>query len=121
MGIAWDHLNKRIYIADTYNHKIKTVDTATGYCKTLFGAGKPDRTFSVSLVIFFENIISKVTCKYFNFKIIFYQFNEPSGLAVSPDGNILYVADTNNHALKIIDLKNEKISTVSVSKLSFKI
>ncbi|XP_072766908.1 NHL repeat-containing protein 2 [Anoplolepis gracilipes] len=88
LGIAWDHLNKRIYVADTYNHKIKTVDTAIGYCKTLFGAGKPDRTFS---------------------------FNEPSGLAVSSDGNILYVADTNNHAIKIIDLKNEKISTMVIS------
>lgn len=89
LGVAWDHLNKRIYIADTYNHKIKTVDTTTGYCKTLFGAGKPDHTFS---------------------------FNEPSGLAISPDNNILYVADTNNHTLKIIDLKNEKISTMVISK-----
>lgn len=43
-----------------------------------------------------------------------FQFNEPSGLAVSPDGNILYVADTNNHALKAIDLKNKKVSIVSV-------
>jgi len=46
--------------------------------------------------------------------MICYQFNEPSGLAISPDDNILYVADTNNHTLKVIDLKNEKISTVSV-------
>ncbi|XP_070153550.1 NHL repeat-containing protein 2 [Polyergus mexicanus] len=89
LGVAWDHLNKRIYIADTYNHKIKTVDTATGYCKTLFGAGKPDRAFS---------------------------FNEPGGLAVNPESNILYVADTNNHAIKIIDLKNEKISTMVISR-----
>ncbi|EZA57063.1 hypothetical protein DMN91_007077 [Ooceraea biroi] len=88
LGVAWDHREKRIYVADTYNHKIKTVDTLTGYCKTLFGDGKPDRTVS---------------------------FNEPSGLAVSPDGNILYVADTNNHALKIIDLKSEQISTLTIS------
>lgn len=88
LGVAWDYKNKRIYIADTYNHKIKTVDTTTGYCKTLFGAGKPDHTFF---------------------------FNEPSGLAASPDDNILYVADTNNHALKIIDLKNEKISTMAIT------
>lgn len=72
LGVAWDHLNKRIYIADTYNHKIKTVDTTTGYCKTLFGAGKPDHTFSVSLVMFFEKIISKVFCKHFNTIILKY-------------------------------------------------
>lgn len=59
LGIAWDYLNKQIYIADTYNHKIKTVDIATGYCKTLFGAGKPDHAFSVSFVVFFEKIISQ--------------------------------------------------------------
>lgn len=87
LGVAWNHLDKRIYVADTYNHKIKSVDITTGHCKTLFGDGKPDRTFT---------------------------FREPSGLAVSPDGNLLYVADTNKHALKIIDLKNEKISTMAV-------
>ncbi|KYM97574.1 NHL repeat-containing protein 2 [Cyphomyrmex costatus] len=87
LGVTWNHLDKRIYVADTYNHKIKSVDTTTGHCKTLFGDGKPDRTFT---------------------------FDEPSDLAVSPNGNILYVADTNNHALKIIDLKNEKISTMPI-------
>ncbi|KAL6423694.1 hypothetical protein ACFW04_010296 [Cataglyphis niger] len=91
LGIAWDWLTKRIFIADTYNHKIKTVDPATGYCKTLFGAGKPDHAFS---------------------------FNEPSGLAISLNCKVLYVADTNNHAVKIIDLKNEKISTMVISRPS---
>ncbi|XP_014482283.1 PREDICTED: NHL repeat-containing protein 2 [Dinoponera quadriceps] len=88
LGIAWDHLEKQIYVADTYNHKIKSVDAATGCCKTLFGDGKPDSAFF---------------------------FNEPSGLAVNPDGNVLYVADTNNHALKVIDLKSKKISTMAIS------
>lgn len=87
LGVTWNHSDKRIYVADTYNHKIKSVDIATGHCKTLFGDGKPDHTFN---------------------------FNEPSGLAVNPDGNILYVADTNNHVLKIIDLKNGKISTMAI-------
>lgn len=50
LGVAWDHRDKRIYVADTYNHKIKTIDTVTGYCKTLFGEGKPERAFSVSPV-----------------------------------------------------------------------
>ncbi|KAL0134677.1 hypothetical protein PUN28_001457 [Cardiocondyla obscurior] len=87
LGVTWNHLDKQIYVADTYNHKIKSIDNTTGHCKTLFGDGKPDRAFT---------------------------FNEPSGLAVSPDGNILYVADTNNHVIKIVDLKNEKISTMAV-------
>ncbi|EFN81636.1 NHL repeat-containing protein 2 [Harpegnathos saltator] len=88
LGIAWNHLEKQIYVADTYNHKIKSVDVATGYCRTLFGDRKPNSMFS---------------------------FNEPSDLAVSPDGNILYVADTNNHALKVINLKSKEISTMVIS------
>lgn len=40
------------------------------------------------------------------------QFNEPGGLDVSPDGNTLYVADTNSHAIRVIDLKSNTVSTV---------
>lgn len=62
LGVAWNHLDKRIYVADTYNHKIKSIDTATGHCKTLFGDGKPDRIFTVSLMLFerdnnFKNVL----------------------------------------------------------------
>lgn len=40
LGVAWDSARKFVYIADTYNHKIKKVDPE-GNCSTLFGAGKP--------------------------------------------------------------------------------
>lgn len=59
LGITWNHSDKRIYVADTYNHKIKSIDTATKHCKTLFGNGKPDRTFIVSFIMFYEEIIIK--------------------------------------------------------------
>ena len=42
------------------------------------------------------------------------QFNEPGGLDISPDGNTLYVADTNSHAIRVVDLKNNTVSTVSL-------
>lgn len=41
------------------------------------------------------------------------QFDEPGGLCVSPDGQQLYVADTNNHAILVIDLKSKGVSEVS--------
>ncbi|XP_043682970.1 NHL repeat-containing protein 2 [Vespula pensylvanica] len=85
LGIAWNSVQQNIYIADTYNHKIKKVDLA-GNCKTLYGAGKPSDMFS---------------------------FDEPSGLAINSSGEILYVADTNNHSVKKIDLKSETISSIS--------
>ena len=47
------------------------------------------------------------------------QFNEPGGLCVSPDGKYLYVADTNNHAIRVIDLKTKSVSQVSNYQLTF--
>lgn len=85
LGITWNRIDQEIYIADTYNHKIKKVDL-TGHCKTLYGAGKPNKLFF---------------------------FDEPSGLAINKNGDALYVADTNNHSIKKIDLNNKTISSIS--------
>lgn len=62
LGIAWNHLEKQIYVADTYNHKIKSVDVTTGYCNTLFGDGKPDSSFSVGTPVSLETIKSQKLC-----------------------------------------------------------
>ena len=40
------------------------------------------------------------------------QFNGPKGIAVGPD-KLLYVADTENHAVRVIDIKSEVISTIA--------
>ncbi|KAK2584375.1 hypothetical protein KPH14_006761 [Odynerus spinipes] len=85
LGITWNHIDQEIYIADTYNHKIKKTSLA-GNCETLYGAGKPNKSFL---------------------------FDEPSGLAINKSGDTLYVADTNNHSIKKIDLNNKTISTIS--------
>lgn len=45
----------------------------------------------------------------------FLQFNEPGGLYVYD--NNLYVADTNNHEIMIINLKSKETSKVSFSVL----
>lgn len=90
LGIAWHPIDKEIYVADTYNHKIKKVDITNGRCTTVCGGGKPRSTF---------------------------KFREPSGLAFSPDGKTLYVADTNNHSVKAIDQRSQEISTVVVAPM----
>jgi sugar lactone lactonase YvrE len=41
------------------------------------------------------------------------QFNEPGGMDTSPDGSTLYVADTNSHAIRVVDLKTKTVSSVS--------
>lgn len=43
-------------------------------------------------------------------------FNEPGGLCVGESGRLLYVADTNNHQIKVMDLEAETVSVVSYLK-----
>ena len=38
-------------------------------------------------------------------------FNAPQGLAL--DGDLLYVADTNNHAIRVVDLKLRTVATLT--------
>lgn len=45
-------------------------------------------------------------------------FNEPGGLCVAADGRLLYVADTNNHQIKVLDLETKIVSVVSALGLS---
>lgn len=41
-------------------------------------------------------------------------FNEPGGLCIEEKGRLLYVADTNNHQIKILDLETKIVSLVSI-------
>ncbi len=86
-------LGKRVLIADTYNHKIKELDPEKQTVKSLFGAGKPGQGDGKSV-----------------------SFYEPGGLSVA--NSKLYVADTNNHAIRVIDLKTKKASTLSIKGLA---
>ena len=81
----------RLYVADTYNSKIKAVDPATGATKTLAGTGKPGASDHPP------------------------QFNEPAGISAA-EGK-LFVADTNNHLVRVIDLSNGKVSTLTIAGL----
>jgi sugar lactone lactonase YvrE len=78
-----------LYVADTYNHKVKTLDVETGEARTFAGTGKPG---------FSDGPAAEAS------------FHEPGGLAAA-EGK-LYVADTNNHAIRVIDLKSRQVSTL---------
>ncbi|MDQ3172476.1 MAG: redoxin domain-containing protein [Acidobacteriota bacterium] len=85
-------LDGQLLIADTYNHKIKQLDPAARSVKTLFGTGKPGQTDGTSPSLY-----------------------EPGGL--SGANNKLYVADTNNHAVRVVDLKTKEILTLRIKGL----
>jgi thiol-disulfide isomerase/thioredoxin len=89
------YTNGTLYVADTYNHKIRTVDPTSAEARTL--AGGPEPGFS-------EGVGTQA------------RLNEPSGLSAAND--ILYIADTNNHAIRLLDLRTGMVSTLMLSNLS---
>ena len=90
LGLArW---NDKLLIADTYNHKIKLLDPAARSVRSFAGTGKPGQADGARP-----------------------SFYEPGGLAVA--GNKLYVADTNNHAIRVVDLKTKETKTLPIKGL----
>jgi thiol-disulfide isomerase/thioredoxin/sugar lactone lactonase YvrE len=83
----------KLLIADTYNHKIKQLDPQKQKVTTLFGTGKPGQVDGTSP-----------------------SFYEPGGLTVA--NGKLYVADTNNHAIRVIDLKTKDTKTLRINGLT---
>lgn len=86
-----------LYIADTYNHKIKTAiptknaDNPERLTQTFLGTGKSGSSLDPL------------------------ELSEPSGLAVV--GNRLLIADTNNHRIVSYDLKTKKASEFIIEGL----
>lgn len=95
LGVAWDEKRQLLYVADSYNHKIKVVDPKTKGCRTLAGTGEASDGSSS----FAESA-----------------FNEPGGLCIGESGRLLYVADTNNHQIKVMDLEARTVSVLPVCK-----
>ncbi|KAK5850887.1 hypothetical protein PBY51_001724 [Eleginops maclovinus] len=95
LGVAWSPEQSLLYVADSYNHKIKVVDPKAKQCSTLAGTGVAADTVGPEF---------STSC-----------FNEPGGICVGDNGKILYVADTNNHQIKVLDLSSNTVSLFSIS------
>ncbi len=85
LGVAFH--DGKVYLADTYNHKIKTIDPNLRLCKTLCGAGEPGHLDGSAP-----------------------RFYEPSGLTFL--NGKMYIADTNNHAIRVYDLHAKQAGTL---------
>jgi len=88
VGLTWH--GGKIYVADTYNNKIKVVDPATRSAATFAGTGDTGHQ---------DGDVAA--------------FNEPCGLSATE--NRLYVADTNNHLIRVIDLATRRVSTLALN------
>jgi thiol-disulfide isomerase/thioredoxin len=81
-----------LYIADTYNNKIKICDPQRRSVKTLVGTHQPGDGDTSA------------------------HFYQPGG--VSATETHLYVADTNNHKIKVVDLKTDAVHTLVLEGLT---
>lgn len=91
-GLAWVPSQNVIYIADTGNAAIRKLDLTTQTVTTIAGtnaSGYADGTFAQA------------------------RFNHPFGILASPDGTKLYVADTGNNAIRLVDLTAGTVSTIA--------
>ena len=99
IGIEWH--KGELFIADTYNHKIKKVLPLTRSVQTVLGSGAMGLHDGAGQLA---------------------TFSEPSGLsfAVFDNGRppLLYVADTNNHAIRVADFEADAVRTLEIKGLS---
>jgi thiol-disulfide isomerase/thioredoxin len=85
--------NGDFYIADTYNSRIKVIRDGETSIETVYGQG--------GLGGYADGGADAA------------EFDEPGGLSYA-DGK-LYVADTNNHVIRVIDLETETVETLRFS------
>ena len=90
LGLAY--AGGHLYIADTYNNKIKICEPRNRSVTSLVGSHKPGDSDDPP------------------------HFYEPGGVSATEDR--LYVADTNNHKVRVVDLKTHAVKTLALEGLS---
>jgi DNA-binding beta-propeller fold protein YncE len=81
-----------LYVADTYNNKIKRISPKDRTSQTFLGTGK-------------EGLDDGERAT----------FDEPGGISVALGK--LYIADTNNHVIRVADLKTRRVETLQIKGL----
>jgi thiol-disulfide isomerase/thioredoxin len=89
LGVSYG--DGKLYIADSYNNKIKVCDPKARSVETLVGTRQPGDSDNPP------------------------RFYQPGGLSVT--ATQLFVADTNNHKIKVVDLKSKHARTLELAGL----
>lgn len=90
LGLAF--ADGKLYIADTYNNKVKVSDPKAATVSAFLGDVKSGDSDDPAL------------------------FHEPGGLSIA--GGKMYVADTNNHKIKVVDLATKAVKTLDIQGLT---
>ena len=95
-GVAVDGYTRLLFVADTNNHVIRTIDLDTYRVTTLAGvAGVPD---------------------FINGRGLAAAFRQPTGLALALRSRQLYVCDTYNHAIRVVHVVSREVRTPALSE-----
>ena len=84
-----------LFVADTYNNKVKTISPENREATSFLGSGDPGHRDGVGDLA---------------------EFYEPSGLSVA--GGKLYIADTNNHSIRVADVTTRDVATLELTGLN---
>ncbi|XP_059652279.1 protein SUPPRESSOR OF QUENCHING 1, chloroplastic isoform X2 [Cornus florida] len=90
--LAVDVLNNRLFISDSNHNRIVVTDLDGNFIIQIGSTGVEGLS---------DGNFDDAT------------FNRPQGLAYNTKRNLLYVADTENHALRVIDFVNETVKTLA--------
>ena len=80
-----------LYIADTYNNKVKTIDPLQRESRRLLGSGEAGHRDGPAVIA---------------------EFHEPCGVSLA--NGLVFVADTNNHAIRVADLATMEVTTLEL-------
>ena len=83
-----------LFITDTYNNKIKRILPVTRSTTTFLGSGETGSQDGTGTSA---------------------QFHEPGGLSIA--NGRMYIADTNNHAIRVADLESRLVTTLEITGL----
>ena len=89
LGIVFH--DKKLYVADSYNHKVKEINLANAASTTWFAAAPPNSGLEQP------------------------KLNEPAGVAIA--NRTLYIADTNNHRILAVDLQSKLTKELKIAGL----
>ena len=87
-----DREGGRLFVSDTNHHRVIVTDLDTGEVMEIVGSGSKGRE---------DGFLRTAT------------FNQPQGLALNDDGSRLYIADTENHLIRVVDFPTGQVSTVA--------
>eukprot|EP00947_MAST-08B_sp_MAST-8B-sp1_P002354 g2354.t1 len=94
VGLALSLDGKQLFVSEEDGHKIRVVNVADGAVTTLAGSGESKSEDGVGAAASFSN---------------------PAGLALSPNGKQLFVADFESHIIRAMNVADRAVTTLAGS------